>query len=132
VIRDGKTGFIVENVEQAVHAVAHLDVMDRAAVRATFERRFSVEVMAAKYEDAYADVIVRNDTRRLHIAATEDRKLTPASASPHAVPVRPRVAIGEGGGLRCRLSPNAQSNDRPLVHAASEVVSQSAMAAEQG
>ena len=47
VIRDGKTGFIVENVEQAVHAVAHLDTLDRAVVRATFERRFSVEVMAA-------------------------------------------------------------------------------------
>ena len=42
VIRDGKTGFIVENVEQAVHAVAHLDTIDRAVIRAAFERRFSV------------------------------------------------------------------------------------------
>jgi len=89
VMRDGKTGFIVENVEQAVHAVAHLDTIDRAVVRATFERRFSVDVMAEKYEDAYADVIVRNDTRRLRIAATEDRDLAPASASLHAVPVTP-------------------------------------------
>ena len=88
-MRDGKTGFIVENVEQAVHAVAHLDTIDRAMVRATFERRFSVEVMAAKYEEAYADVIARNDTRRLRIAATEDRKLAPASASLHAVPTTP-------------------------------------------
>ena len=86
---DGKTQFIVENVEQAVHAVAHLDTIDRAVIRATFERRFSVEVMAAKYEDAYADVIARNDTRRLRIAATEDRKLARASASLHAVPSIP-------------------------------------------
>ena len=89
VIRDGKTGFIVENVEQAVHAVAHLDTIDRAVVRATFERRFSVEVMAAKYEGAYADIISRNDTRRLRIAATKDRKLAPESALPRAVPVIP-------------------------------------------
>ena len=89
VIRDGKTGFIVENVEQAVHAVAHLDTIDRAVVRATFERRFSVEVMAAKYEGAYADIIARNDTRRLRIAATKDRKLARASAFPHAVRVIP-------------------------------------------
>ena len=61
----------------------------RAVVRATFERRFSVEVMAAKYEGAYADIISRNDTRRLRIAATKDRKLAPESALPRGVPVIP-------------------------------------------
>jgi hypothetical protein len=89
VICDGETGFIVENVEQAVHAVAHLDTIDRAMVRAAFERRFSVDVMAEKYEAAYADIIARNDTRRLRIAATEDRDIAPASASLQAVPVIP-------------------------------------------
>ena len=64
-------------------------LIDRAVVRATFERRFSVEVMAAKYEGAYADIIARNDTRRLRIAAKVDRKLARASAFPHAVPVIP-------------------------------------------
>ena len=91
VMRDGKTGFIVENVEQAVHAVAHLDTIDRVVVRATFERRFSVEVMAAKYEGAYVDVIARNDTRRLRLAANQDGKLAPASILPHALPVTPVV-----------------------------------------
>jgi glycosyltransferase involved in cell wall biosynthesis len=89
VIRDGKTGFIIENVEQAVHVVAHLDTIDRAVVRATFERRFSVDVMAEKYEGAYADIIARNDTRRLRIAATKVRKLAQTSAFPPAVPVIP-------------------------------------------
>jgi hypothetical protein len=56
-------------------------------VRATFERRFSVDVMAEKYEGAYADIIARNDTRGLRIAATKDRKLAPESALPHALPV---------------------------------------------
>ena len=66
--------------------MAHLDTIDRAVVRATFERRFSVDVMAEKYEGAYADVIARNDTRRMRIAATKD-PITPESALPHAVPV---------------------------------------------
>src|SRR4029077_4748746 len=86
VMQDGVTGFIVEDVKEAARAVAHLDAIDRAVVRATFERRFSVDVMATKYEGAYADVIARNDTRRLHIAATKD-PIAPESALPRAVPV---------------------------------------------
>ena len=89
VICDGETGFIVENVEQAVHAVAHLDTIDRGTVRATFERRFSVDVMAEKYEGAYADIISRNDTRRLRIAATKERRLARESALLHPEPVIP-------------------------------------------
>jgi len=57
VIQDGVTGFVVRTVDEAVQAVAKLDTIDRAAVRATFERRFSVETMAASYEAAYATVI---------------------------------------------------------------------------
>jgi hypothetical protein len=45
--------------------------------------------MAEKYEGAYADIIARNDTRRLRIAATKVRKLAQASAFPPAVPVIP-------------------------------------------
>jgi glycosyltransferase involved in cell wall biosynthesis len=63
VIRHGVSGFIVRTVEEAAGAVARLDTINRAAVRRTFERRFSVEVMAANYEVAYANVLgMRKDT----------------------------------------------------------------------
>jgi glycosyltransferase involved in cell wall biosynthesis len=53
VITDGLNGFVVNTVEEAVRAVGQLESIDRTAVRETFERRFSVEVMARNYETAY-------------------------------------------------------------------------------
>jgi hypothetical protein len=77
-MQDGVTGFIVEDVEGAVRAVAHLDAIDRGVVRATFERRFSVDVMATKYESAYATVAAM-DTRLRRTVASVDR--TPLNAT---------------------------------------------------
>jgi glycosyltransferase involved in cell wall biosynthesis len=57
VIDDGVTGFIVETVEDAAEAVAEISRLNRAEIRATFERRFSVEAMAAGYEEAYRGVL---------------------------------------------------------------------------
>jgi glycosyltransferase involved in cell wall biosynthesis len=49
VVDDGVTGFIVDDVEGAVAAVARLRELDRNRVRAIFERRFTVERMADDY-----------------------------------------------------------------------------------
>ena len=70
VVKDGVTGFIVENVDEAVRAIARLDIINREAVRSTFERRFSVDVMAANYEVVYANLI-RNGHRRDARAETD-------------------------------------------------------------
>jgi glycosyltransferase involved in cell wall biosynthesis len=75
VINHGVTGFIVETVEGASAAVRQLGTLDRARVRATFERRFTVDVMAKKYELAYADIC----TRRENIFAMPRRMNGPAS-----------------------------------------------------
>jgi glycosyltransferase involved in cell wall biosynthesis len=73
IVRNGLTGFIVETVDEAVEAVQWLGEIDRAAVRATFERHFSVEVMAANYEAAYATVLAKHSVfRNLRDAATEE------------------------------------------------------------
>jgi glycosyltransferase involved in cell wall biosynthesis len=53
VIDDGLTGFIVRDMDEAVAAVARLDTLDRAAIRTTFERRFTVERMARDYLAIY-------------------------------------------------------------------------------
>ncbi|GLS99217.1 glycosyl transferase [Sphingobium jiangsuense] len=53
IIDHGVSGFIVDTVEEAVTAVSHLDRIDRTRVRATFERRFSVERMVTDYLDLY-------------------------------------------------------------------------------
>lgn len=53
VVRDGVSGFIVDSQEGAVDALARLDLLDRRAIRAYFEERFSVERMVDAYLDVY-------------------------------------------------------------------------------
>src|SRR5471030_1188023 len=53
VIEPGRSGFIVRDVAQAVDAVARLPELDRAVVRACFDKRFSVERMARDYLEIY-------------------------------------------------------------------------------
>jgi len=57
VITDGVSGFIVDDIEGAVAAVRRLDEIDRAACRAAFEERFTVERMARDYLAAYERLI---------------------------------------------------------------------------
>lgn len=64
VISDGVTGFIVEDLDGAVEAVGRLGEIDRAACRAAFEARFTVERMARDYLDAYERVIAASPALR--------------------------------------------------------------------
>jgi glycosyltransferase involved in cell wall biosynthesis len=62
VIEDGVTGFVVDDLDAAVAAVGRLPEIDRADVRDSFERRFTVAVMAAGYEAAYEHVLMQEAT----------------------------------------------------------------------
>ncbi|HYZ21070.1 MAG TPA: glycosyltransferase family 4 protein [Rhodopila sp.] len=53
VIDPGVTGFIVNDIDQAVTALGRIDRLDRARVRATFDRRFTARRMAEDYVDLY-------------------------------------------------------------------------------
>ncbi len=57
VVEEGISGLIVDNVEQAVAAVGHINDLDRAEVRAAFERRFTIERMARDYVDLYGRLV---------------------------------------------------------------------------
>ena len=53
VLEDGLSGFIVDTIEEAVAAVRRIAGLDRAKIRAEFERRFTAERMARDYLDVY-------------------------------------------------------------------------------
>jgi glycosyltransferase involved in cell wall biosynthesis len=53
VLEDGLTGYIVEDVPQAVHAVGQLNRLYRPSIRARFEERFSARAMARDYLRIY-------------------------------------------------------------------------------
>ena len=64
VLEDGVTGFICEDVEQAVHAVERLPELSRATCRREFERRFTAGRMAEDYLTTYRHLIARNHDGR--------------------------------------------------------------------
>jgi len=53
VLEDGLTGFIVDNLDEAVAAVGRIGSLDRAAIRRRFEVRFSAGRMASDYLEVY-------------------------------------------------------------------------------
>ncbi len=57
VMKDGVTGFVVNNVDEAVDAVCEIGMLDRGAIRAVFENRFSSERMAKNYLEVYDRLI---------------------------------------------------------------------------
>ena len=60
VLDHGTTGFIVDNVDEAVVAVPRAIALDRRAIRRRFERRFSAERMARDYLALYDEVLRRS------------------------------------------------------------------------
>ena len=64
VIDHGVSGFIVESIDQSVAAVERLDELDRRAVRARFEKRFTAERMTRNYVDLYADLVAEGPVAR--------------------------------------------------------------------
>jgi len=64
VIDPGVTGFIVNDIDEAVAAVGKIHTLDRARVRATFDRRFTARRMAEDYVDLYETLA--QPARHLH------------------------------------------------------------------
>jgi glycosyltransferase involved in cell wall biosynthesis len=56
VIDEGKSGFIVNSEDEAVAATKRLHELDRATVRAVFDRRWTARRMAENYVDVYAEL----------------------------------------------------------------------------
>ncbi len=76
IVAHGQDGFLVEDVPDALHAVAEASRLDRRRIRARALLRFSAERMIDRYEDVY---------RRLLATSTKNRTLAPlASVEPAA------------------------------------------------
>jgi glycosyltransferase involved in cell wall biosynthesis len=53
IIEDGLSGFVVENIEQAVRGVGQIAQLSRSKCRQAFEERFDASRMAADYLEVY-------------------------------------------------------------------------------
>ncbi len=57
IVRHGETGYIAEDIEDAVNAVAAVRSIDRSACRQDVERRFTHTRMARDYVDVYRKIL---------------------------------------------------------------------------
>jgi glycosyltransferase involved in cell wall biosynthesis len=57
VIEEGRTGFIVDNLDDAVKAVRNAAGLSRGECRASFEERFDAACMASNYERVYQRLV---------------------------------------------------------------------------
>jgi glycosyltransferase involved in cell wall biosynthesis len=62
IVEEGVSGFVVDTIEEAVAAVGRIASLDRAEVRAQFERRFTAERMARGYLDIYRKLLFARNT----------------------------------------------------------------------
>ena len=53
----GKSGFLVDDVDEMVSSIAHIDELDREIVRAHVEQHFTSSIMAQKYTKVYKKII---------------------------------------------------------------------------
>ncbi|MGH9470016.1 MAG: glycosyltransferase family 4 protein, partial [Terriglobia bacterium] len=92
VLRDGVTGFIVENVAGAVDAVARVASLNRRLCREEFEQRFDVARMAREYVDVYARLILEK-TARAAVAGASAHPFSEYRSHREKHPVSPGEAL---------------------------------------
>jgi len=63
-IRDGSTGFIVDDVDAAVQAVGRIDALDRRVCRHEVEERFTCQRMAHEYVNVYHQILEGRENYR--------------------------------------------------------------------
>jgi len=80
ILEHGTSGFIVDTIEQAAAAARQISSVDRAKVRAAFERRFTVERMANDYVEIYR--MLAETRAELGPANPLKSKLLPSLATP--------------------------------------------------
>ena len=61
ILEDGKNGYIVNSIEEAIAAVEKISLIDRKNVRNVFEQRFTARRMALEYVDVYQKQVLKNN-----------------------------------------------------------------------
>lgn len=59
IIKNGRTGFVVEDVEEMIEALSNIDKIDRTYCRSYAITKFNVEKMADGYEEIYYKVLAK-------------------------------------------------------------------------
>jgi glycosyltransferase involved in cell wall biosynthesis len=83
VVDEGSTGYIVDNLDDAVHAVQRACTLDRAICRRVFEQRFTAARMSADYLRIYKEIC---DGHRGAASESEDNLVSSSIPVPGGFP----------------------------------------------
>jgi len=61
IIRDGKTGFVVDSINEMVEAVGKIDTINRRDCHDHVKSKFNLDIMVDHYEAAFLDLIKTDD-----------------------------------------------------------------------
>ena len=64
VIADKQTGYLVNNVDEAVEAIGKIDLIDRKKCRQRVEENFTIDRMVEGYEKVYAEIFRREAKKK--------------------------------------------------------------------
>src|SRR5207244_11593282 len=64
VIKDGQTGFLVDNVTEAARGLVRISEIDLRACRSRVRQYFSIDTMVEGYERVYSTIFDREAQRR--------------------------------------------------------------------
>jgi glycosyltransferase involved in cell wall biosynthesis len=115
-IEPGVSGFVVAHEDEAVAAFHQVAALDRRAVRAAFDRRFSATRMARGYLEVYERVLARSrNEARAHPQGRGARLVDPprrreVGRLPEARPAEPRLPDHRAIDSRAR---DARGEDAP-------------------
>jgi glycosyltransferase involved in cell wall biosynthesis len=118
-VEHGETGFLVDDVGEAVLAVARLETLRRDRIAAYARGRFSSDRMTTLYEQAYATLLRRG--RRDHAAQGAGAAIgrAPRQHAPELVPIRIQadepVSPAIRAGTRARAGTRTNGNRRVRV-----------------
>jgi glycosyltransferase involved in cell wall biosynthesis len=76
IIENGKSGFVVQNEEQAIEAVSKLPLLNRNTVRNCFDERFTSRRMALDYVEIYKKLQKQARSKDNLVVALQERKLS--------------------------------------------------------
>jgi glycosyltransferase involved in cell wall biosynthesis len=79
VIDEGRTGFIVKGLEDAIEAVRRVPELSRKRCREVFEQRFTATRMAHDYVQVYEQLITQKQQLRGHSHRSELQKSSEAA-----------------------------------------------------
>jgi glycogen debranching enzyme/glycosyltransferase involved in cell wall biosynthesis len=96
IVDHGKSGFIVDSIEQAAEAVKLAKECDPAEIREIFERRFSVERMVDDYECVYRRLMAGRPERPAPLTVLSGEESAPAAEVGPSID--PAVTMATSGG----------------------------------